>query len=214
MSDAPAHHLFVLLGPVDESANVLPDILAVVQVALEGAISRASARTSLAKGDLPQGDLVPWTISQQFQDADFPSLSGARVVRIAVHPELPRAGACAMPRCLLGPCYNKRVKLKPSRRSEARQAAALCATERQLPAAVLRTTERQPPTAALPTMERQLPPAALRTTERQLPSAAFSRKARVRALRCTQSCPDAGAQRWLFCAVARVFLVAGREGGA
>eukprot|EP00967_Tisochrysis_lutea_P080929 scaffold111419_cov20-Tisochrysis_lutea.AAC.1 len=39
-----------------------------------------------------QGDLIPWTVGQQFQDPDFPSLSGARIVRLAVHPELPRAG--------------------------------------------------------------------------------------------------------------------------
>jgi len=39
-----------------------------------------------------QGDLIPWTVGQQFQDSEFPSLSGARVVRIAVHPEVPRAG--------------------------------------------------------------------------------------------------------------------------
>lgn len=32
MADAPAHHLFVLLGPVNESENQLPDILCVVQV--------------------------------------------------------------------------------------------------------------------------------------------------------------------------------------
>nr|CAB3464343.1 unnamed protein product [Digitaria exilis] len=32
MADAPAHHLFVLLGPVDESKNQLPDILCVIQV--------------------------------------------------------------------------------------------------------------------------------------------------------------------------------------
>ena len=31
-ADAPAHALFVLLGPVEESANVMPDILAAVQV--------------------------------------------------------------------------------------------------------------------------------------------------------------------------------------
>eukprot|EP00798_Chlamydomonas_sp_ICE-L_P008257 gene8257-1526_t len=92
MSDAPAHHLFCLLGPVDESSNVLPDILVVVQVALEGAISKGSASSSLARGELPQGDLIPWTIGQQYQDSDFPMLSGARIVRIAVHPELPRAG--------------------------------------------------------------------------------------------------------------------------
>ncbi|GAY58681.1 hypothetical protein CUMW_188850 [Citrus unshiu] len=32
MADAPAHHLFVLLGPVDESKNQLPDILCVIQL--------------------------------------------------------------------------------------------------------------------------------------------------------------------------------------
>ena len=32
MADAPAHHLFVLLGPLDEAVNALPDVLAVVQV--------------------------------------------------------------------------------------------------------------------------------------------------------------------------------------
>jgi len=34
MADAPAHQLFVLLGPLDETVNALPDILAVVQVKL------------------------------------------------------------------------------------------------------------------------------------------------------------------------------------
>ncbi len=74
------------------SQNALPDVLAVVQVALEGAISRAAALTSLAQGNLPAGDLIPWTLGQQFQDPEFPRLSGARVVRIAVHPDLQRAG--------------------------------------------------------------------------------------------------------------------------
>lgn len=32
MSDAPAHHLFVLLGPVSTSSNELPEILCAVQV--------------------------------------------------------------------------------------------------------------------------------------------------------------------------------------
>lgn len=92
MSDAPAHHLFALLGPVDEAQNAMPDVLCVVQVALEGSISKKAAQASLAQGTLPQGDLIPWTVGQQFQDAEFPGLSGARIVRIAVHPELGRAG--------------------------------------------------------------------------------------------------------------------------
>ena len=72
--------------------NAFPDILVVIQVALEGAISRASARAALAAGTLPQGDLLPWMIGQQFQDPDFPGLSGARVVRIASHPNVLSAG--------------------------------------------------------------------------------------------------------------------------
>ena len=92
MADAPAHRLFVLLAPVDETANALPEILCVLQVALEGAISRGSASAALAKGDSPQGDLVPWTVATQFQDPDFPMLSGARIVRIATHPDLPSQG--------------------------------------------------------------------------------------------------------------------------
>lgn len=62
------------------------------KVCLEGEISRQSALKSLGEGKSPNGDMIPWTISQQFQDAEFPSLSGARIVRIAVHPNLIRVG--------------------------------------------------------------------------------------------------------------------------
>ena len=106
LSDAPAHRLFVLLPPVDETTNALPDVLAVIQVALEGAISRKSAAAQLAAGSAPGGDLIPWTISQQFQDAEFPSLTGARVVRIAVHPELPRMGYGSRAMALLERFYS------------------------------------------------------------------------------------------------------------
>lgn len=94
LADAPAHRLFVLLGPRDPAAppGALPDVLAVVQVALEGAVAAKVARAALASGQLPAGDLIPWTVGQQFQDPDFARLSGARVVRIAVHPGLTRAG--------------------------------------------------------------------------------------------------------------------------
>lgn len=91
MSDAPGHRLFVLLAPVD-SAGSLPEPLCVLQVALEGNVSRQSILNSLSRGTRDAGDLVPWTVSQQFQDADFAGLSGARVVRVAVHPDHARAG--------------------------------------------------------------------------------------------------------------------------
>ncbi|BDA49001.1 RNA cytidine acetyltransferase [Coccomyxa sp. Obi] len=92
MADAPAHHLFVLLGPHDPTINAIPDILAVIQVALEGSVSKEAAMNTLALGQQPQGDMIPWTVSQQFQDSEFASLSGARIVRIAVHPDMTRAG--------------------------------------------------------------------------------------------------------------------------
>ncbi|KAK6924169.1 putative tRNA binding domain [Dillenia turbinata] len=96
MADAPAHHLFVLLGPVDESKNQLPDILCVVQVCLEGQISHKSAMKSLSEGHQPSGDQIPWKFSEQFQDTVFPSLSGVRIVRIATHPSAMRSGYGSM----------------------------------------------------------------------------------------------------------------------
>ncbi|TKY60362.1 N-acetyltransferase protein [Spatholobus suberectus] len=92
MADAPAHHLFVLLGPVDESKNQLPDILCVIQVCLEGQISRKSAIQSLSDGHQPFGDQIPWKFCEQFRDTVFPSLSGVRIVRIATHPSAMRLG--------------------------------------------------------------------------------------------------------------------------
>ncbi|GAB4850393.1 hypothetical protein Ancab_029698 [Ancistrocladus abbreviatus] len=86
MADAPAHHLFVLLGPVDESRNILPDIFCVIQVCLEGQISRKSAQLSLQMGRLPSGDQIPWKLCEEFDNTDFPTFSGVRIVRIAVHP--------------------------------------------------------------------------------------------------------------------------------
>ena len=87
MSDAPAHQLFVLVPVVDEELNRLPEPLCVLQVVLEGRISRESVMNSLGRGQRASGDLIPWLVSQQFQDANFAGLSGARVVRIATNPD-------------------------------------------------------------------------------------------------------------------------------
>jgi len=92
MSDAPAHHLFCLLGPVDSEQSTLPEVLCVVQVCLEGAISKGVMTNSLSRGKRGAGDLIPWTVSQQFNDYEFGTLSGARIVRIATHPEFQKMG--------------------------------------------------------------------------------------------------------------------------
>lgn len=84
LSDAPAHQVFVLLGPITGSG--LPDILCAVQVCFEGDISKQSIQENLKRGIRPSGDLIPWTISEQFQDDSFGRLNGIRIIRIATHP--------------------------------------------------------------------------------------------------------------------------------
>lgn len=92
MSDAPAHELFVLVPPGATEGSRLPEPLCVIQVSLEGKISRQSVINSLSRGQRPAGDLIPWLVSQQFQDDEFASLSGARVVRIATNPDYASMG--------------------------------------------------------------------------------------------------------------------------
>lgn len=87
MSDAPAHQLYVLVPPIDDESPRLPEPLCVIQVALEGQISKQSVLSSLSRGQRAGGDLIPWLVSQQFQDEEFAGLSGARIVRIATNPE-------------------------------------------------------------------------------------------------------------------------------
>jgi len=87
MSDAPAHHLFVLLPPIKDDETHLPEPLVVLQVALEGNISKQVIMDGLSRGIRAGGDMIPWTISQQFQENKFAYLSGARVIRIATHPD-------------------------------------------------------------------------------------------------------------------------------
>ena len=109
LSDAPGHHLFCLLGPVDPNSNSLPEVLCVIQVCLEGLISRDSIMKGLSRGKRAAGDLIPWTMSQQFQDDNFPSLSGARIIRIATHPDYQRMGYGSRALELLQQYYEMKV---------------------------------------------------------------------------------------------------------
>eukprot|EP00916_Digyalum_oweni_P023615 GHVL01039189.1.p1 GENE.GHVL01039189.1~~GHVL01039189.1.p1 ORF type:complete len:705 (+),score=134.14 GHVL01039189.1:910-3024(+) len=92
MSDAPAHEIFVLLPPLDESTSTLPPIITAIQVAMEGGIEQDSLKDSLKRGLRPSGDMIPWTITQQFLEVSFGQLQGVRVVRIATHSQLARMG--------------------------------------------------------------------------------------------------------------------------
>jgi N-acetyltransferase 10 len=108
MSDAPAHQLFVLVPPTPEDSKHLPEPLCVIQVALEGKISKESVLNSLSRGRRAAGDLIPWIVSQQFQDEDFAGLSGARIVRIATNPDYVKMGYGSKALKLLNDFYEGR----------------------------------------------------------------------------------------------------------
>ena len=105
MSDAPAHQLFVLVPPIDDESSRLPEPLCVIQVALEGQISKQSVLSSLSRGQRAGGDMIPWLVSQQFQDEEFAGLSGARIVRIATNPEYTNMGYGSRAMALLTDFY-------------------------------------------------------------------------------------------------------------
>lgn len=96
LSDAPSHSVFVLMKPLEkndsESKKQIPDIFAAIQVCEEGGIAKKVILDNNKRGFKPAGDLIPWTISDFYQDNEFPNLSGVRVVRIATHPECNRMG--------------------------------------------------------------------------------------------------------------------------
>ena len=104
LSDAPAHHLFVLLPPIKDDESTLPEPLVVLQVALEGNISKQAIMDGLSRGFRAGGDMIPWLISQQFQESKFALLSGARIVRIATHPDYANVSKAPYlsPICLIG----------------------------------------------------------------------------------------------------------------
>ncbi|ESO08081.1 hypothetical protein HELRODRAFT_110320 [Helobdella robusta] len=91
LSDAPAHHIFVLMGSnARKSPN--PDILCAVQVAYEGEISKETILNGLRRGHRGDGDMIPWIVEQEFGEREFARKSGARIVRIATNPEHQRMG--------------------------------------------------------------------------------------------------------------------------
>lgn len=67
---------------------------------MEGQLSGNLVASKLNRGRQASGDLIPWTISRyylvskefeillHFQDNNFAQLSGARIIRLAVHPDV------------------------------------------------------------------------------------------------------------------------------
>lgn len=55
-------------------------------------MSKETIKNNMASGARPSGDLIPWTVSEQFQDDNFGMLNGVRIVRIATHPNAQNKG--------------------------------------------------------------------------------------------------------------------------
>jgi len=94
LSDAPSHKIFVLCKALDKQkkAKGLPDIYCAIQVCEEGGISKDVILTNNKRGLKPSGDLIPWTISEHYQDQEFAYMTSIRIVRIACHPDCQRMG--------------------------------------------------------------------------------------------------------------------------
>lgn len=96
LSDAPAHAVFVLLGPLQDKKEgegvKVPEVLVAIQVCFEGNVTVRTKQMNQTRSVRPAGDLIPWTIADQFQDDNFVHLSGVRVVRIATHPHAVKTG--------------------------------------------------------------------------------------------------------------------------
>ncbi|KAJ7194724.1 GNAT acetyltransferase 2-domain-containing protein [Mycena pura] len=92
LSDAPAHHLFVLLPPIKDDEEHLPEPLVVLQVALEGGLRKETVLDAAGRGQQASGDMIPWVVSTQFLESGFAALKGGRVVRIACDPDYAAMG--------------------------------------------------------------------------------------------------------------------------
>lgn len=63
----------------------------------------------MKRGIRPSGDLIPWTVSEQFQDDSFASLNGIRVIRIATHPNAQNKGYGSRAMELLAKYYEQEL---------------------------------------------------------------------------------------------------------
>ena len=121
LSDAPSHKIFVLCKALDKQkkAKGLPDIYCAIQVCEEGGISKDVILTNNKRGLKPSGDLIPWTISEHYQDQEFAHMTSIRIVRVACHPDCQRMGYGSKALELLSHYYEgKFIKLEDNEEIE------------------------------------------------------------------------------------------------
>lgn len=79
LADSPRHELFTLLTPVEDNGREMPSVMCSIQVSFEGRCRKTEGSR--------EGNLIPWIVSEEQMDPGFLEAYGARIVRIAVHPE-------------------------------------------------------------------------------------------------------------------------------
>ncbi|MHA1378861.1 MAG: GNAT family N-acetyltransferase [Candidatus Helarchaeota archaeon] len=85
LSDSPHHEPWAIV------TKSLGHIVNVVQIAKEGNLSNETIK-SMLKGKQVPGNLIPWITITHFRNDEISKLKGARIVRIATHPELFQKG--------------------------------------------------------------------------------------------------------------------------
>ncbi len=88
LTDGPGQRLFILYNAKHDMKSG-GDVVAAIQVNLEGAIRKAHRDDRLAHGMTDLGDTIPWIIASHHKAANrgtFSRMTGARVVKVAVHP--------------------------------------------------------------------------------------------------------------------------------
>ena len=90
--DAPSHRILVFITPIPLSVAILPDVLGVLHISYEGQIFHKFTEKNLNKNVKINGDLIPWIISKEFIDSSFAELSGVRIIRLVIHPDVQNLG--------------------------------------------------------------------------------------------------------------------------
>lgn len=106
LADSPRHELFALVTPVEDNGRDVPKVICSLQVSFEGRCRRTE--------HLREGNLIPWVVSEEHLDASFLDTYGARVVRIAVHPEYVGMGYGSISLDLLIRCFSENARDIPS----------------------------------------------------------------------------------------------------
>lgn len=92
MADSPNHRIFALINMKTLTGKGIPEIIAFLQVALEGRIGDEQFSNAENGKGRRDGDLIPWNIARAFEEPEFAQLTGVRIIRIAVNPEMQKKG--------------------------------------------------------------------------------------------------------------------------